>query len=484
MISIIRNIAKNTFILTFAQIVSKIFGIVFITVLARHVGASGMGKFGFATSFIAISMIIANFGFGTLLTRDLARDRTKASIYLSNTLFIKIFFLLIVYCLIFVITKVLNYPIDTTIIIYFIGVSEALNSLEMISTAVFRAYEKMEYEALVNTIGSLFYVCLGITGIYLGYSLTKIVFLLIFASLFKLVLSLTMLKRKFVKLNFKVDLGFCKQFILSSIPFGALLFIDVIFYNTDKIMLSTMKGDVEVGYYFAANKLLVALFIFPSMYMTAIFPVFSKLYVSSKRLLKILYRKSFDLLILIALPIAVGVFLIGDKLIILLYGEEFENSIIVLRILIWVVIFSFVGYVNSALLLASGRQVFFTVAYGVTVVLNIILNYFLIKKLDYIGACIATLIVTALEFLFYSIVCHNFLKVSFSWKILLKILISVSLMGVFVRYFIKINISIIIIGILASVIYFTSLYLLKTFSKEDIYAIRNVIRPASPTNRI
>ena len=88
--SILRSILKNTFLLSVGQLSAKILGIIFVALLARSIGAEGLGIYSYAISLIAIFLILPSFGFDMLMVRELARTKEQIADFIENVLSIKI----------------------------------------------------------------------------------------------------------------------------------------------------------------------------------------------------------------------------------------------------------------------------------------------------------------------------------------------------------------------------------------------------------
>src|SRR6185503_16083283 len=84
-----QTIFKNTFWLLGAEVFTKIIGFFTVIWLARHYGPAAFGKFEYALSVVSIFAIFADFGFSTLIIRDIARDKSKLAQYIDNILVIK-----------------------------------------------------------------------------------------------------------------------------------------------------------------------------------------------------------------------------------------------------------------------------------------------------------------------------------------------------------------------------------------------------------
>ena len=85
-----RSILANTGYRLLADVGSKVASLVFFVVMARELGDSQFGVFTFALTFVILATTLGNFGQDQILTREVARDRSRFSGYFANTLAVKI----------------------------------------------------------------------------------------------------------------------------------------------------------------------------------------------------------------------------------------------------------------------------------------------------------------------------------------------------------------------------------------------------------
>ena len=208
--------------------------------------------------------------------------------------------------------------------------------------------------------------------------------------------------------------------------------------------------------------------------MNSLFPLMSIYSVSSRDSSKIISEKSFKYLFLLALPLALGITLLADKIILLFYGQQFSNSIIALQILAWNIILFFLWFNGAFILVVANKQNLWAVATVSTALVNIIANLLLIPPLSHVGAAIATIISGSLCVIV--VFCFVFVETDFSIKYLdlIKALAASLVMGIFVYQFKELNLISVII--LAAVLYFFVLYLIRAFSDEDMRLFKQIIR--------
>ncbi len=71
------------------------------------------GKYTFAPAFTAIFAVFSDLGYNTLLIREVARDKTQASKYLSNVLGMSVLQSLMIFASIVITINLMGYPADT-----------------------------------------------------------------------------------------------------------------------------------------------------------------------------------------------------------------------------------------------------------------------------------------------------------------------------------------------------------------------------------
>ena len=194
-----QRVAKNTTILLLGRVLSIGIGIVYVAVLARYIHAAGMGKIATATSLVSILILLANFGLGQVVVRDVARDKTKAAVYVPNVLALRVLLSVVFWIVIVGITRITEYPSDTILIIYIYGVAYVFDVFTDVAFSVFNAFEEMEFQAGIQIGRDVINIGLSLGAIYLGASLTVIVLVSAAANLLKLVASLAVLRWRFVK---------------------------------------------------------------------------------------------------------------------------------------------------------------------------------------------------------------------------------------------------------------------------------------------
>jgi len=467
-----RSIAKNIGVLTFAQIVSFLFGFFCVMYTSRYLGVEGFGILSFALAFTGILGVFSEFGLNTLTVREVARNNSLARKYVGNIIIIKSILYIVFFGVIALSINILKYPEQTVKVVYIIALSTVFNSAGSIFNSIFQAFEKMEYVSIGTIVNSLLIFAGILFAIYQKYDIITFASIYFFASLIVLIYSYFVFSWKFFVPNVELDFGFCKSVMQQSWPFFLSAIVDIVAFKVDMIMIEIMKGNISVGYYSAAYKLLEALMFIPGIFAASIYPAISKFFISSPESLKMVYQKGFKYLLILAFPIAVGTTLLANKIIFLIYKGEFVQSIFALQILIWTVPLIFLSSLLGILLASINRQALAFKINFIGMLLNICMNLVLIPKYNFIGSSLATVITSLISL----ILCYHFIskyifKLSL-YKLITKILISNLVMSLFIIYLVDINLPLLIC--ISIVIYFTMLFISGILSKEDLELLKQI----------
>jgi O-antigen/teichoic acid export membrane protein len=470
----VQRIGKNLIALSTSYFSVAILSMLLSIFIARLLGDVALGKYFIASYIPPLFLVLLDLGFETYIIREVARKKDQASKYLSNAFTFRLLLIPIIISMILVAVNLLGYPENTKYIVYLFSIYYIFSSLSSLIKMTFRAFEKMGYEAIITIFISILRISLCLLFLYLGYGLLTLALIFIFSGILEFIITLLVCRKKFVKIKLEIDISFMKKAIKIALPFAVVTLFGAIFVRIDTIMLSYMKGDAVVGWYNAAYSLTLGLNPVPLLIMNAILPLLSYSYISSKESLKMAYDKSFKYLFYLGLPLAIGTFMLADGIIFLVYGAEFVNSIVALKILAWDILIKFLYLCSSYILIATDKQKQMTMFVIATALLNIILNLFLIPSYSYIGSGIATLISE-----FFLLVIYLYINVRDSLapnikKFLFQPIIASSVMAYFLWQFPEIQLVLKIL--IAIFIYFTLLIVLKGISREDFQIIRQLIK--------
>jgi len=105
-----------------------------------------------------------------------------------------------------------------------------------------------------------------------------------------------------------------------------------------------------------------------------------------------LYTVGVKFLFFIAAPLVAGALFLGDQIVLLLFKQDFVESIVVLKILIFATGFEFINIYAAGFLLAANLQKKLVVLQLSALAVNVLVNLILIPRYAHVGAAVATLV--------------------------------------------------------------------------------------------
>lgn len=477
-----RTVSKNLFWLLAGSLLSQVLRIFYVAVLARYVGATGFGQISTATTLMSLLILVVNFGLDTLAVRDMAARPERAGSVVSSVAALRLALAVVLVAALAVVVKISPYDESTCLIIGIYGLVYLLDSFADVARSVFSASQRMEYRSAVDLSRDVFNVAVSLLGILLGWSLIAIVWVSALASLVKLVLSVWLMRTRFVRPSARVDLSLCKYMVSSALPFLALVCISVASARVNVVILSWVDTPAAVGIYSAAVFVIAALLTLPEMFMESIFPLFSQLRERADDTLTTAYRTSYKFMLMVGCALGTGTVIASARLLTLLYGPAFEPAAAVAGLLS-IQLFTMVGYVNGAYLNATHRQGLFAILRVGSVTLVVVLCLVLIPQQHYVGAASAVAISSTIDFVLYSLLCHHYARVSLPWLTILRISIASAAMAAASLAVVRLGIDP-IVGVMPGVIvYLTALGLLGAIGREEkefvagIVSSKRLLRP-------
>ncbi len=472
--SLTRKVFYNTTIQVIGKAVAIAISVGLVMVLTRYFGTKGYGDYATILTYLGFAGIIVDMGFFSITVREISKPRANIPKIVSNVLSLRIFLSILLFGGAVGLVFLMPYSMTIKLGISIAAIAYLFISLRQIGVSVFQAKLKMDRNAVIDVVTRLLNLILVFAFIKLGYGLLAVMVALIIANGLGFLLTL-ILARKFTRIYFTIDRKLWKRLFWEAVPMAIALVLMKIYFQFDIILLSIMKGSHDVGVYSAAYKVLEVLITLPVMLMGSILPSLT-FHATKKHFKRVkhLFKKSFDVLMIIALPITVGGVILAAPLMNFVAGDKFAGSE---KVLVWILIalsFIFMNHVIGHTLIAHNRQQRLIWQGVLGVVINLGLNLILIPRYSYTGAAVATVITEAAVLFLMVILVGKELKL---WPNLvnpLKILASVFGMGVVVYFLSEFNL--IIPMVIGGMVYFGLLYLFRVVDKGLIFSVLKPVK--------
>jgi O-antigen/teichoic acid export membrane protein len=216
------------------------------------------------------------------------------------------------------------------------------------------------------------------------------------------------------------------------IPIGAYYVTLNIYNYIDTVMISVIRDSTEVGWYSASYKVYEGLLVLPVIMGTVYLPRMALLNTEDFTGFSGLVRQGWKFSLLLALFVtAAGVPLASD-FITIFFGASYSKSVLVMQILLFGAAFAYmVNFLQTVMISSNNQNTLFFIAMG-GLVLNVVLNYFLIHLYGFVGAAVVTVFVEGVVFVALGRQVYIRIEGKKHISVLIKALLCWVLLGVFV----------------------------------------------------
>lgn len=243
--------------------------------------------------------------------------------------------------------------------------------------------------------------------------------------------------------------------------------------STDFFVITAFLGPGAVAFYAFADRI-IKMFVscMPHVFLIDVIrPAFFTKYAESGN--KQHLADMFNLLIKIGafcvFPLAAGIFVLGDKMISIVFKPEYLDALPVLWIMI---IFTAINiFANpTGLVLQSLEQVQINLYSKIFAIYNLIAELLVIQKYGVIGVVLVTCSATLMKNIFLYYYAKKYTGLIIDWLGLMKITINASLMAIFIypmRSFINNLASLALVACIGIIVYFFVAWCNKSFKEQE-----------------
>ena len=386
---------KNTSWL-FAEKILRIITGLFVGVwIARYLGPEQFGFFSYTLSFVGLFAFITALGLDQVVIRELVKDESRNDEIMSTSFWLKIMGALLGISMILIIS--INFTSNDTYantLIFIIASSTIFQSFNVIDY-YFQSKVMSKFIAFANVISLFLSTVIKIILLLNEAPLIAFVWMVLFDNfilasgfVYFYIKYNPILKIKNLKFRSKTAILLLQDSWPIIISSAAIM----IYLKIDQVMIKEMIGLEAVGQYAAAVKISEAWYFVPVVIAASVFPAIINAKKKSEELYNVRLQKLYDIMVLMALVIALPITFLSDWFIELLYGNLYTEAGSVLTIHIWSGVFVFLGVASGSWLLCENLQIFQTIGAIIGVIVNVGLNYMLIPRFGIEGSAWATLI--------------------------------------------------------------------------------------------
>lgn len=477
------RIAKNTIFISIEKIVEVLASIATVAIVARYLSIELVGQYIFIVTVVGFLLMGSYAGLERIVVRNISRDKGRTGNYLRGAITARNVMFVGILCVLGIILFFMNFDKISLIATGIFIVSEFLSYQGLTYMAVFKAYERMEYNTII-TFGAKI-ITLGATAlaVYLDLGFLSVFLAITAGNLFKSITSFSVFKK--LKLSGLTTIDSVgnpwKELLKESYIIALTTILAVVCVRMEVFILKAFSTLENVALFQVSHNIIMQFQIIPMAAISALAPVLSREASLLKGINKNLTERLLTVLLGIAFPVTILGFYCASDIIYFIYGAKYLQAATSLRILICSSVFIILFYLFETLLVSINRQNYIGYGWMFCFVINLVLGLLLVPFTGYIGASIAVMVAyTGLcIFLYFSLLW--FMPVKISIRAIFRIVTSVLAMVAYLCMFpLNTHNSVILIlanACIALVFYGGTYFAWNFFYKKETNPVKGFVLP-------
>jgi O-antigen/teichoic acid export membrane protein len=471
----VRKIAKNSIFIFIARGIEISSNLLLTVIITRYLGVENFGKYSFIMAIIWVLSPLISLGLPQILCREIAKEKEKAANFLGTTWVINAFIVPLLLLIVLATAFFTKLETVSTVALLIATGFFVLRILHKFIISLFTAYEAMEYDTISTFVIRLAeLLCIAVAVLFdLGF--LSLFIAIGVADTLGLLSAVFMLKKWFVLPRLAINFEQIRYMLKEALPLAFVDLYMLLFVYVDIFVLKIFTTEFEIGLFQSSQKIFLGFLPVPVSISVALLPLMSSLTASDSSLEKLrgIYTKVFKFFLIISLIIAIPGAIFSENIIRFLFGVEFLDAAVVMRILFFALPFLFLSTFTRTTLVALNRQKYLFSSGWICVLANLILDLLLVPKYGYVGAGIGTLmasvILAAINIYFLLVE----LKEIYVFKIIAIPTVSACIVGLIFYKFAHLNVLLSVLGYLIT--YLGTLFIFKAFSVEEITLLKQLV---------
>ena len=389
---LVKRIVKNTGALLVARGIDILASVIMVGAISRYLGVEAFGEFGFVLSLVTFVVAFTYLGIERILIRNVARDESEAQKNFSTALTARWILSIIVIGIIFLLVLTLDLPRESKVAILITAISQLAFSSASLYAAVFKAYERMEYETVLTLGSQIIALGLVLWAIAMDLGFLAIFMAIGISNVGRLFASVLIVHIKFLKTSFSLDPKMTWEFLKDSIVLGANFLVVQALVRVDVLLLRALESPEEVSLYFAPHTLLVRIQVLPMALTTALLPFFSRMArkEADADAFAFGFRRAYQVLLACGGLLMIGCMLFASQVMTVIFGAEYAAATTPFQILLPSMVFIFLHPLLTFIVLTKDKHLLLIPASAAALMVNITLSFFLIPVYGAAGASLAS----------------------------------------------------------------------------------------------
>lgn len=422
-------IARNAGAMLAGQALMKLLAFAFSVFVVRRLGAADFGAYSAALAFATLFAMLTELGTSALAVREMARRPEVIPSLIPDIMALRTLLSIVVSLLTTGLAWRLGKAPDMVLGIFIASLILPLYAWQGPLDALMIARERLEISALLNLLNQTVFIGLGTLALLSGWGYLG----LLGASLTGVAVMGAVSQwaaRRILGLRLqRPDPRRWGPLVRASLPFGLIGMFTQFSQTFGTVLMSFVLSLAAVGWYAVPYTLILTCLLLAQSLALSIYPSMVKEYASGQGSIRDTVQRAVRYLLLASLPLAVGGAVLGDRLIVAVYGDRYLPSIGVLQIMVWALPFMFLAEIVGRAASTMHLERRAARLYLLHAALSVLLNLTLIPWGGVLGAAAALVIAQAANVALSVYLITPALVLRGNGRPLLRVLAAGALMG-------------------------------------------------------
>jgi len=392
---------KKTFITNFILLMSVNLLIKPFWILGIDRGvqnAVGYEQYGIYINLYAFSMLfitLLDLGINSYTSSNVAKDPVILHREFAALTTFKLLSAFLYFALTLGMGYLIGYPKERLVLLWVLGINQILSYFYTYFRSIVGGLQMFKTDALLSVVDrTLMIVLCGLMlwfGVY-HISIEAFIYAQTIAYVVAVVLSFTFIKPHLKNLSWKINALNLSQVVKQMLPYALLSLLMTFYTRFDVVLIRQLlpDGDIQNGIYASSYRLLEAANMMAALVAMLLLPIFSKM-IAQKENLNPLVQFSTGLMLLPAFAFCLIAFFYRDPIIHLLNHQSttYAGEVFGLIILCFFPLASM--YIFGTLLTANGNFKELNTLATIALIVNLLLNFWLIPIYKAYGAAVAAI---------------------------------------------------------------------------------------------
>ncbi|MBI4335928.1 MAG: flippase [Candidatus Omnitrophica bacterium] len=384
------KVTKNTVSLIMREALNKGSLFLLLILIGRVMGREALGRYSLAIAISQIFFFGTELGLNTLVVREVAKDRLLAEKFLVNMGALRVVTGLITLAMIWATVSMLGARGEAAAAIYLCAVSCFFINIANLYTSILRAVEKMELELLIAFLRNLAFLPVAVWMILNNLGIVGVFNIFLVSNVLGLIIAgFIVIKEIGMPPDWRLDFTFWRKQLVETSPLWLSQLFGIAYLKVAPLLLFRLKGEEAVGLYNAGFVVVDGLWVAAGCFVYSVFPIISR---SGRSEARKEYVNGARIVLFGFLAAAGFIWIMSGSLAPLVYGKNFRDVAPLFRIFAIASVFIALNTHNGMTIIAIRRQLILPLINASGLLINFMLNIFLIPRFGFMGSAYALLL--------------------------------------------------------------------------------------------